>query len=71
MDELKFRTNIFCSNCVAAISQSLNAQQNITFWSVATDHKDKILTIQGQSLNEQLLIQLIQEVGFEIEPIHC
>jgi len=71
MDELKFRTNIFCSNCVAAISQNLNAQQNITSWSVATDHEDKILTIQGQSLNEQLLIQLIQEVGFEIEPIHC
>ena len=71
MDELKFRTNIFCSNCVAAISQNLNAQQNITFWSVSTDHEDKILTIQGQSLNQQLLIQLIQEVGFEIEPIHC
>ena len=49
MDELKFRTNIFCSNCVAAISQNLNAQQNITSWSVATDHEDKILTIQGQS----------------------
>ena len=56
---------------MAAISQNLNAQQNITSWSVATDHEDKILTIQGQSLNEQLLIQLIQEVGFEIEPIHC
>ncbi len=44
---LKFKTNINCSGCVAAITPALQGLRGIEKWDVDIDNPDKVLTIQA------------------------
>lgn len=66
--ELKFKTNINCSGCVSKVKPFLDKLENTDSWQVDTTNENKILIIKTK-LSDEKIIDTIEEVGFEIEPI--
>ena len=64
--QLQFKTSINCGNCVKTVSAFLNDIKNIK-WEVDTNNPDKILTVEGESLDAQLIIDTVESAGFDIE----
>ncbi|WP_343533702.1 heavy-metal-associated domain-containing protein [Pedobacter sp.] len=69
MNTLKFKTSINCSSCVAKVTPVLNAQEDIQNWEVNTDNPDKILTVEGNDIDEEDLVKSLQKIGFKAEKI--
>lgn len=66
METLVFKTNINCGNCVAKVTPFFNENAAIQSWAVDTQNPDKILTIQGQ-VTENQVIELVQKAGFQVK----
>ena len=66
MVQQSFKTNINCSNCVKAVSNFINDVAGISSWEVDTGHPDKLLTISGNVVLEEV-IEAIEEAGFDVE----
>lgn len=67
MKTLKFKTNIKCGGCIAAVTPHLNAAETVTNWSVDTADIKKILTVEGENLSEAEVIEKVTKAGFTIE----
>ena len=70
MSKYHFKTNIKCSGCIATITPHLNEQKDIRKWEVDTATADKILTIEGDNLNENQLRKIVEKAGFKAESVH-
>lgn len=68
MNELKFKTNINCGNCINSVTPFLNQELDITHWEVDIENPDKILLIRGEINNKQV-VRIIEEAGFKAEPL--
>lgn len=66
---LKFKTNINCSGCVSRVTPFLNEFAGPEHWSVDTDNKDKILTVEHSASTENAIIESVKKAGFQIEII--
>lgn len=66
-ESLKFKTNINCSGCVAQAKPALDATNGVERWEVDTNDKNKILTVIGENLSEQEIIEGVKLSGFKIE----
>lgn len=69
MDTLKFKTTINCSACVAKVTPVLNDQKKVKNWSVNTENPDKILTVEGDNIDETELVQSLSKIGYKAERI--
>lgn len=67
--ELKFKTTLNCSNCVAKVQSELDQATGIVSWNVDTSNPDKILTVRGQGVSADDIIELIEDKGFDIQEI--
>ncbi len=67
---LQFKTNINCGGCVAAVKPALDNAEGICEWSVDTNNKDKVLTIESNGTTAEQVVDIIQKKGFKIEPIN-
>lgn len=67
MKTLKFKTNLACSNCEARVKPFLDKKEGITSWQVDTDHPDKILTVETETLEAKDIIKTIKRTGFTAE----
>ena len=67
MKTLKFKTNIECPSCEARVKPFLDKKEGITSWQVDTDHADKILTVETDSLEAKDVIKTIKRTGFLAE----
>ena len=67
MRSIQFKTNLNCSNCVNSVSGFLNDVENIQKWEVNTNVPDKILTVEGDEITFQEVIEAVEEAGFDIE----
>ena len=67
MKTLKFKTNLECSNCEARVKPFLDKKEGVTSWQVDTDHPDKILTVETDSLEAKDIIKTIRRTGFVAE----
>lgn len=65
----QYSSNINCGGCVASVSPVLDAFPSVSSWKVDTNHKQKILTIEGDNLDEGELRQKLADIGFEIKPL--
>jgi len=65
---LTFKTNINCSNCVAKVTPFLDAETSISKWEVDTVNPEKILTIKGDGITSEKIIQIVKQAGYKIEP---
>lgn len=70
MNTLKFKTNIKCGGCIAAVTPSLNTLQGIKHWEVDTNNPDKILSVQAVAeLTEKDIITALKDKGYTAEPV--
>jgi len=66
---LRFKTNLNCSNCVSKVQADLDNTQGIGGWNVDTAGSDKVLTIQSEGITNDEVIALIKSKGFKAELI--
>jgi copper chaperone len=65
METLKFKTNINCGGCVAAVTPALNGLKNIQHWEVDTGNPDKVLTVKADdSLKAAAVIDTLKQKGY-------
>jgi copper chaperone len=70
METLKFKTNIKCGGCIAAVTPSLNSLAGIDKWEVDTVKPEKILTVQaGDELSAEKVISTLKEKGYNAEKL--
>lgn len=69
MKTLRFRTNINCNNCITSVSPFLNELDNVESWKVDTESSDKILTVEIDDENVQIIIDAVVQAGYLIEKI--
>ena len=69
MKTYQFKTNINCSGCVANVTPHLDAVEEIRDWKVDTSHKDKILTVETETGDEEGIRKAVAGAGFKAEVI--
>lgn len=69
MKELKFKTNVNCNHCIAKITPFMNDEKKIAEWSVDTANPDKIMTVKGDEVDEQLVKDTLAKAGYIAEAI--
>lgn len=67
MKTLRFRTNIKCSGCVAAVTPFLNDDKEIISWEVDIANPDKILTAVTDS--PEKVQKALEKAGYKGQPI--
>lgn len=67
MKILKFKTNINCGECVKKVTPFLDGEESISKWQVDTRSRDKILSVSGEELNPQKVINAVEKAGFKAE----
>lgn len=66
MKTLKFKTNIMCGSCIAKVTPHLNSAETVEKWEVDVTNRDKILTVQGENLSENEVIEKVKKAGYTI-----
>ncbi len=70
---LKFRTNLNCNTCVAAVKPLLDNEPSITSWDVDIAASEKTLTVHGNDLSSDKIRDAVAKAGFkvlnELEPV--
>ncbi len=67
--KLQFKTNINCGNCVRTVTGFLNDVEGIKKWEVDTNNPEKILTVEGDDLTAEAVIEAVEEAGFDAEEV--
>src|SRR4051795_8961867 len=61
---LRFRTDLKCGSCVAAVTPLLDGEGTIERWSVDTDSPEKTLTVEGDGIAPDRVGGLVAQAGF-------
>jgi hypothetical protein len=64
--EQKYKTNLNCGRCVAAVTPHLNAEGRIRRWAVDTTSPDKVLTVEGDGIGTDGVERLVAAAGFRV-----
>jgi copper chaperone CopZ len=63
---LKYKTNLNCGSCVAAVQPHLDGDSSIGRWSVDTNDPNKVLTVEGENLSESEIKRHVADAGFKV-----
>jgi copper chaperone len=69
MTEIKFKTNVNCNHCINKITPVLNGDKSITEWNVDLTNEDKVLTVKGENVDENSVVESLSKVGYIAEVI--
>ena len=70
MEEIKLKTTIKCSGCIATATPYLNEVVGENNWSVDVQNPNKVLTIKtGNSISPETVIKAVQVAGFKAEKL--
>jgi copper chaperone len=70
METLKFKTNIKCGGCIAAVTPALDTLTGVAKWEVDTVNPDKVLTIESdEGLTAKDVIIALKTKGYNAEKI--
>jgi copper chaperone len=67
MNTYKFKTNINCSGCVAAVTPALDGNKDIKEWNADTANPNKILTVQTETLTAEQVKEIVTKAGYKAE----
>ena len=67
--ELKFKTNIKCMGCVSAVTPVLNEIIGTGNWEVDIQSPDKSLTVKGEDLDAQVVIEALEKIRYKADVI--
>jgi len=70
MKTIALKTNINCGGCVASVTPFLNEAVGENNWKVDTQNPDKVLTVDGDALTEQRVIQAVKKAGFKAQRVN-
>lgn len=63
---LRLKTNLNCQSCVATVKPFLDAESTISHWGVDTAAKDKILTVEGEGVEQETVAAAVRNAGFQV-----
>ncbi|MBA4066947.1 MAG: hypothetical protein C0501_25215 [Isosphaera sp.] len=66
MTEQRYKTNLNCGSCVAAVTPHLDGDGRIRRWSVDTKSPDKVLTVEGEGVGPESVERLVAAAGFRV-----
>ncbi len=70
METLKFKTNIKCGGCIAAVTPSLNALKSIKHWEVDTNNPDKVLSVEAEDgLKASDVVETLKNKGYQAQKL--
>ena len=69
MTDFKFKTNIKCGGCIAAVTPFLDKVNGIEKWEVDTANLDKVLTVSCNLIDSFSIENAVKEAGYSIEKI--
>jgi len=67
MEAIVLSTDLHCDNCVSKVNPILKEDPSIQQYDINLDHPEKLVTIQGDRLDTELLISKFEDVGFRAE----
>jgi len=62
----KYRTNLNCGSCVAAVKPYLDNDPTIRRWSVDTADPNKVLTVEGEDVSREHVERDVSSAGFKV-----
>jgi copper chaperone CopZ len=62
----KYKTNLNCGSCVAAVKPRLDGDPAIESWSVDTSQPNKVLTVQGDGVSSEAVRAHVASAGFKV-----
>ena len=62
---MKFKTNIRCNNCIANVKPKLDTVPGMKEWSVDLSSPDRILTVEGENLDEKKIVEALSSTGYQ------
>ena len=65
--KLLFKTNVKCNGCRTAITPFLDNEPSINSWKVDIFDPDRLLTVEGEELDPQTVIDLLRKAGYQGE----
>ena len=68
METLKFKTNIKCGGCIAAVTPILTAENGIEKWAVDLQSPDRILTVETDD-SAGKVTELLEKAGYKAAEI--
>ncbi len=69
MKTLKFKTSVNCGGCIANVTPHLNKVKGIINWNVDTSTPAKIMTVETEGINADVIIATLKEAGYMAELI--
>lgn len=70
METLKFKTNIKCGGCIAAVTPFLNNLKGVEKWEVDISNPNKVLTVQtAEGLSSAQIINALKDKGYQAEQV--
>ncbi len=66
MTTLKYKTNLNCGSCVAAVKPHLDNDPTIRRWSVDTADPNKVLTVEGEGVLPEAVERHVADAGFKV-----
>lgn len=66
MTTLKYKTNLNCGSCVAAVKPHLDSDPAIHHWSVDTADPNKVLTVEGSDVSTEQIERDVAKAGFKV-----
>ncbi len=65
----KYKTNINCGGCVSSVTPHLNANNEIKRWEVDTANPQKILTVETDTLSDEMIRAIVNKAGYKAEKL--
>ena len=67
MKTLKFKTNINCTTCLFTAKPFLDKVPSIMGWEVDLKDPEKTLTVKGNNVDPENVIDMVQQAGYKAE----
>ena len=69
MQVLKFKTNVKCGGCKKKVANFLDNNPSVSKWDIDLNDPDRVLVVEGNSINAQQIVQYVANAGFKAEII--
>jgi copper chaperone len=63
MDVIKFKTNIKCGGCIAAVTPFLTPENGIEKWAVDLQSPDRVLSVETDKTAEEVAA-VVKKAGY-------
>ena len=64
MEAITLSTDLHCDSCVSKVDPILKDDPSIQHYAINLDHPGKLVTVQGNGLNSELLISKFENAGY-------